>query len=506
MVSPARGWAKVAENRARSFRMMGRMLGADRRTFFEAQRPRLWPPGRGARLDGRCLSFLVAALAGVTASCGESDADEPTPSFSACDGEQFTICDILEARCQDAILSTMECLREQPVGAPPPTRTISAEQYRAELEAATAEQTNPDGTQIAEQALVSLGLASTGDFTAQAWVDLNVETVPAYYSSLDDSVTFVVSDEVTDPGSLMVLLAHEYVHFLQDQTVDLVAFRQAAATTDADFASTSVIEGEAEMLSTFFASALWGLDDTTVDYRSRFTSWVDRVEEQLADESPLLATPRYFPYSFGARYVYNVYEQGGIPAVRDLFDTPPAGTLPVLLSERSVSDVEVDPMADLSFPPPLDGFALAFWDTLGAWVYGKFLAHGDPAHDDGQMAHWRGDRLVVYVDSALNVVVLWRLRLDAEQAAENLRSAFAQDFPVAPSRGGVLLDGRDVILVTTSAGLDEQTWISRAGGPWDAPLPEPTDVDTTENGAAKPPSLAQVLRPRWRRHGVPFPR
>jgi hypothetical protein len=440
------------------------------------------------------IERLLAALLLTSLGSGCGSDDEAPVAFPGCEHEQFTACDIFTADCQSAVFSTVACLRGGAAGSAPPLRSITASEYREELLA--EEDTTDDVTlRVIENALVMFEMASPGEFVDDGWVDLLVETVPAFYASDDDRITLVDSGLGQLPGDLTLSLVHEYVHALQDQQVDLVALQQTALTTDAALGQDCVVEGEATLIEAFFSAVRWGLRPDEVDFRTHFMAWVDWAEEEFAEDSPVLATRRYFPYTYGARYVYNVYQQGGMAGVRSLLETPPAGTRPVVLSVAEVVDAPVDTMDELTYPAPAAGYRVVLVDSLGAWLFSKFLRRG-PAEVAARLAPaWRGDRLVLYADEAGEVATVWRIRLDA--AVSQLR-AYLSNYPLSRAGAASFIDsGDDLLIVATTSRDALNDWIAAAAGPWDAPLePEP---DGTSDTPAPPASLARALGPRWRR-------
>src|SRR4029079_6283026 len=137
------------------------------------------------------------------------------------------------------------------------------------------------------------------------------------YTSSTGEVTLIASDsdEPRDLAEDTLMLAHEFVHSLQYKDVGLVNVHAGPNSFDDYLARTCLIEGEATMIESFVSAALWGFGENP-DFRGHFTSWVSDMEQKVSNQSPLLVAPRYVPYSYGARFVYDLYEQGGIEAVR----------------------------------------------------------------------------------------------------------------------------------------------------------------------------------------------
>jgi hypothetical protein len=358
----------------------------------------------------------------------------------------------------------------------PPIHIISSAEQLAEIQ--TDLTRDPDELardQAEERALVLLGLAQAGELSPDSMALLFVDTTSAYYDHATGVVTLTDRDEarVPDLEQDTLRLAHEFVHALQDQDVGLDSVYAGASGFDDSLARTSLIEGEATMLEAFVSAAIWGLGQNP-DFGQHFTSWLDRVKPELEDRSPLLVAPRYIPYSYGARFVYELYQLGGIELVRQRLRDPPHSVLPLLLSVDQLEEPTLESFAELSAPGSLEGFELLRGDTLGPWVFGKFLERllVDPVPADLVPA-WRGDRLLVYatLGSAQTVTGLWTVRFvdaDTAQRFEQLLQLGAQRFPLGPSSFSARLD-RDVTIGVSespaalpewSASLDraQQTW------------------------------------------------
>jgi hypothetical protein len=270
-------------------------------------------------------------------------------------------------------------------------------------------------------ALSLLELGNPDDYMPTAMADLIISTVPAYYSA--GLVTFIEPEEPTperDFGRLTVLLAHEFTHSLQEATVDWTAIGPAVTSYDAQLGNLSITEGSAELVAGLFVAAMWGVDPSEVDFVNHVLAWVPAIEADLSDESVLLGSQRYFPYSYGAEYVYGVYQERGMRGVRELFEPLPWATLPILTG-RSSDALVGEPAFVPDVPMAPDGVSLRASDTLGAWVLSKFLERTLGVGDwDELVASWRGDRVFAFDRDVEEVTSVWRLKFDSDSAAEEL--------------------------------------------------------------------------------------
>lgn len=372
-----------------------------------------------------------------TASVGRI---EPRP-IAGCENASYLACNTETATCQEAIFSTVKCLRGNEGAVTPAARTISRDEFGAELIADPLEPTlSPEQLSALEHGLVLMSLLEVGDLTGSGLIDSRRETVPAFYDADTDMVTFVRRDSGSfmETGTANLALAHEYVHALQDQEHDLNRLMdEYGATTDSSLAFLSVVEGEASMHEDRFFAAVWGMDDGELSREARYSQQENLYTERLSEYSPLLAIQRSFPYYAGGLFVYRAFTSGGMPQVRKLYAEPPTSTLEIRTGTPAIP-VVADP------PAPPSGYELLSVDTLGSELFLDFVQAtiGNGTEVVAFRNEWRGDRAYLYYKpGTADVAVLWRIKLANEAPRTQLRSAFPQ------SR--VLED--DVLIVLTSA-------------------------------------------------------
>ena len=175
--------------------------------------------------------------------------------LTGCHGRDLELCDIAQSDCQQDVYYADLRLRGDgydPFGGIPPIRTISEDQYRAELEERAASSPRP-AVPWWDAALPLLHLLpSTGD-TQSTSIDNQVQNTAAYYSSATREVTVIRHrSQALDENTLLVnmdILAHELVHALQDRELDL---NPSPTSTDGDFARSALIEGDASLYDYLF--------------------------------------------------------------------------------------------------------------------------------------------------------------------------------------------------------------------------------------------------------------
>jgi len=460
------------------------------------------------------LLLLGASLALASCASDSDDREDPVirapkpvtlPVLAGCEAEFFGVCDVLDPACQERVFSSMQCLRGMPDAQLPELRVISTEQYEAELRDYPPDE--PDvlvQNHVYERALELLGLAMSGELSDDSYVELYTETVPAYYSDQTGVVTLVDDggSQPDDPGQATLTLAHEFVHALQDQDTSLTALYQATTTFDDTLALMGMVEGEAAMLESFATAQLWGFAQNP-DFRTHYTSWVPATEASFEGQSPLLVSQRYFPYSYGARFVFDVFSVGGIQNVRTRLGAPPTSVLPMLLSEDALVEPELESLAGLGAPEALSGFELMWTDTLGPWVFGKFLERVVSVLGESDLRNnWRGDRFFVYSQTEQTVTVLWTLRFDdAAHAQELLRLLELKQSPLLlqlADRAFYSLSGSDLtigVMEDPSARPDWTAALESAEREWSAVSAASSDLSAAPGAKGLPTGAAARL---WR--------
>jgi hypothetical protein len=397
--------------------------------------------------------FAASVCLGSLTGCSEPKESypevQPEPA-AGCESHRFEPCNIYSRQCQRDTFASVACLWGAPDAPLPTVRFLTAEEFRDGVRASyAAAEIDLDFSHVWGTALSLLELGNPDDYMPAAMADLIINTVPAFYSA--GMVTFIEPEEPTperDFGRLTVLLAHEFTHSLQEATVDWAAIGPAVTSYDAQLGNLAISEGSAELVAGLFSAAMWGLDAGEVDFVNHVLAWVPAIEADLSDESVLLGSQRYFPYSYGAEYVYGVYQARGMRGVRGLYEPLPWSTLPIVTGP----DADV-PARALPFEPEAptapEGVSVRWSDTLGAWVLRKFLERTIGVGDwDELVAAWRGDRIFAFDRDAEEVTSVWRLNFDSATAAQELLERL-QDSDWAAQSLWLERDGSELTLVAT---------------------------------------------------------
>jgi hypothetical protein len=234
--------------------------------------------------------------------------------------------------------------------------------------------------------------------------------------------------------------AHEYNHALQDQVFGIrgSGFSDEMWETDPERFSAiqAVLEGDASLLEEQY------LDTYTTAERAYYNKAINETDISIYfDLPPFLLEDFIFPYREGLEFVRRSYDQGGWPAVDELWRSPPVSTEHILHPERYAAGDAPRVVAR----PPLTDTLGSGWRVLdssvnGEWYTYLILAYGsDPQWQLSQAdaraaaAGWGGDGYNVYYHDATGDLVLaaqwvWDTPEEAQEFAAAFREYAAARF------------------------------------------------------------------------------
>lgn len=355
------------------------------------------------------MPFYV--LASVLVGCGDGAPPPAAVAFS-----DLASCDVASAACQRGIYESVAGMLEADGYAMPRIRTISVEQHETEVRNGL-DLEDLTGADPATRGLRLLGfIPEATDSLAAARAEYFITQVAAYYSRGSRSITVI--DRDYEPGSAQVILAHEFIHAIQDSEFNLATVSSGANTEDGVMGVRSVIEGDA-----VYQSFAWYYDVTETSVTS--SDWVDiysestaRLRARVPDTSvALIDTASSFPYSFGLRLMTDTTLAGGLAARAAAFEKPPGTTAQVLAGYGAPLPVLDTP--EVAHPAPTEGAVLEDANRYGAWyVYGYLVRDGVADDEAWETAlAWAGDELAIYEEGD-EVIAVWRMRFRDSGAAE----------------------------------------------------------------------------------------
>jgi hypothetical protein len=284
--------------------------------------------------------------------------------------------------------------------------------------------------------------------------------VAASYSPRTKVITVVEETAGDAPSSTEV---HEYVHALQDQHFDLIAFDEATSTSDEYLAHRALVEGDATLAEArFVAQDQYEADLDGWDWPRLLDAYGGQAADLLAQAPyPLFVDYPGFVYRFGLEYTarnllgdslatpppYDWSREDGLFTER-----PPATTQQVIRIDFEAGSA-AEPVGLDRVPAELEGRLEALdWDTLGAW-YAYLLFYRSPLAfvDASEVAPvWRGDRALFVRDRERDGAVAtvwvsaWASEGDAFQVAGILDALYGRTLSGDSLYGGTASDGEPV--------------------------------------------------------------
>jgi hypothetical protein len=371
-----------------------------------------------------------------------------------CEERKVKLCDITTSDCQESIYYADLRVRGDgydPFGGIPPIRTITEEQYRAELQNETeqAAQTNTPRPWW-DNALALLGMMPSAAESDTASIENQVKHVAAYYNPSTRKVTVIAHPPRTDVDPRqtmldnMVFLAHELIHALQDRELSL---KINPESVDDLFVVKAMIEGDATLYEYLFGGEI---SSTTSSYSDplAYTTFLRSMymkPENFAKLGPPFLAALYLVYPLGGIWFSGHYQHGGNSAVRHAYGEAPKRSLDYLLpfgtSAPPTTKNDCKPAI-----PENRGFGNRGRDTFGAVQFYAYLMGWKVPSDAAVTAAslWRDDRIFVsYNSSTQKTAVAWRIELAQPIAAATLAQ-------ITTSNGPRVVQEENVLLISAS--------------------------------------------------------
>jgi hypothetical protein len=362
------------------------------------------------RKGGAYTLFLASWVAG----CG---GDSGTPAAPAAPIDLST-CSIADSDCQRAIYESVAASLDAEGYPMPNIRTISVEQHAEEVRSGL------DVDELSGEDSETRGLRLLG-FIPEASESLSatqaeywITQVAAYYSRRGNSITVVDRDYDSPNGQ--TILAHEFIHAIQDAQFNLNTVSSGADTEDGVIGVRSVIEGDAVYSSFAWIYEQLGYTQGEIDWQAILTETTDNLRAGAAEEeAALISTASSFPYAYGFAYMTELSLDAGLDGRTGAFLMPPATTIDVMAGYG----VEPPPFdfPEVAHPAPLGGDTPELENRFGAWyIYAFFVRQGlsDEEARDAALG-WVGDELAIYEEDD-EVVAVWRVRFDEAADASEL--------------------------------------------------------------------------------------
>lgn len=327
-------------------------------------------------------------------------------------------------RAADEVLGEVSALIALPVKSPLKKSIRSREEIRQFVIKEMEADRDPVKRRADRLVLEKFGLIPPGFDLDGFLVELLTEQIAGLYEPKQHE--FFIADWIEVEEQRMVM-AHEFVHALQDQHFDLEKWIDAAKPNDdALLARDAVVEGAA--IGGMFDYMLRELK-LSVRELPNMESIMERESAGSLSQSPQLASaPMYirdtvmFPYFAGTTFVQKVLRasSGWEELHRRVFENPPVSTQQILHPELYLAGVVPRPVTlpDLTTVLP-KGYQRLDENLVGEFGLREILKqYLGKERAEQHSAAWGGDRYAIYEDEkSQEVALLFRLRLESVEAA-----------------------------------------------------------------------------------------
>ena len=295
---------------------------------------------------------------------------------------------------------------------------------------------------------VAGGMLPEGTDLASLAVSFTAATAGATYSPLDKQVLLVSEGPkgFRDEG----LLAHEFVHALQDQHFDLLRLITARPFSfDREEAAFAVVEGDAVSVERRVEQGeAWSrktLEEVAREEDDRYSLYRRGVGALFP---PLLTETFIFRYRDGLRFVEAMRRARPPVRLDDLFRRPPTSSEQVLHPEKYLAGeqprevfVDAGGFAD-------EGWRLAATTPLGEVGVRGLLMAGVPTEEARRAAAgWGGDRAFLFEREGRAPLFVWKTVWDTGRDAQEFFRAY-----------NALLAGRASAASPAGGGDSERAW------------------------------------------------
>lgn len=395
------------------------------------------------------LLSLVVLVVGLVA-CGN---DSP-PAYSA--PPDLTRCDITLSDCQRAIFQSVAASLEADSTTVPAIRTISVEQFEEEVRSGfTDSDLNGDDPETRGLRLIGF-IPEAAESALETEIDYRVNAIAAYYDSRSRSITVI--DRNYDDISGQTILAHEFVHALQDREFGIGSVYADVDTTDGVMGARTVIEGDAT-----YSSFAWVYDQLeyapdSIDWNQIYLDFQEGSRQEAADpEVAITASASGFPYAFGIELIGRAMQDQGFAGRAAFFAAPPPTALASMIGYEDFVTNGFTPLdvPEYAFPSPVTDSELTLEDRHGAWyVFATLLRLGfNELAAWSYAGQWRGDELGIF-ENGSEVAAVWRIRFVGDPS-------FIVDAINQSTRDvdwSAIADGNDIFIVAAESDASLALW------------------------------------------------
>ena len=286
-----------------------------------------------------------------------------------------------------------------------------------------------------------LGLIRPDQNLYELQLALYTEQVVGFYDS-DTEEIVVIGDQDAAAPMIIVTLAHEYVHALQDRAFDLDALEDSVeGNQDALAALLALVEGDATV-----AGLQYAMRQLRREALAELGSSAQPPDDAFSKSPPALQAVLLFPYVSGPTFVAALLD-GGWRAVDAAYARLPASTEQVLHPAKYAANeapLEVDlPTLIDSLPP---GWSEVRRDVLGEFMVSVWLGGTQAVPMAAEAAAgWGGDAYALYQHEDGQGLLVMKFRWDTERDRDEFWMAMVDHLV-----GGGLGPGASEVDATTA--------------------------------------------------------
>jgi len=265
-------------------------------------------------------------------------------------------------------------------------------------------------------------------------LELLTEQVVGYYDPAT-KVLYVVDG--ADPAMVSVTVAHELVHALQDQYLNLDSIQKVTGDNDRQVAAQAVIEGQATFEQ---VKSMLGSNNLAATLPGGWDRIRDMIREgqsamPVFSSAPMIIQETLiFPYLSGAEFMrhFDELRPGKVP-----FDSMPMSTEQIL--HASAYFENRDPPTSVTLPEVGGGARSVYANNLGEFETRLFLFQhvGDQNGAIRGAAGWDGDRYVLFDTKGgdgIAWLTVWDSKIDAGEFYDLVDTAILKRFRTAKPR------------------------------------------------------------------------
>ena len=322
----------------------------------------------------------------------------------------------------------------------------SREELRGYVEKRIDEEMPPEVLDGIRRTYVALGLIEDTLDIRSLLLDLYQEQVAGYYDPASDKFYLIKGTPI---GMLRPVLAHELVHALQDQHVDLDSLISRERGNDRQTAAQAAIEGHATLVMfALLTQEATGTQLNPADMPDISAQLAPALDAQNSQFPVFRRAPRIiretmvFPYVGGASFMQKVWsanaEKGFAAPLGELM---PQSTEQVLHGGQKFI-TNRDAPTELRFVNTSDG---VYENTMGELEIGILLQ--EHLGNRSAAAGWDGDRFQLRSNGTLAWISVW----DDKESADRFAAAYRQIGARRPARAidvkRVTVSGREGVVV-----------------------------------------------------------